>query len=36
MEIPKTLWLKKHMDPERFRNCQFFDLPDYRAFVQVL
>lgn len=31
MEIPKTLWLKNNMDPERFKNCQFFDLPDYRA-----
>lgn len=32
MEIPKTLWLKTHMDPERFKNCMFFDLPDYCAF----
>lgn len=36
MEIPKTLWLKKHMAAERFARCQFFDLPDfltYRATV---
>lgn len=29
MEIPKTLWLKNHMAPERFAKCQFFDLPDF-------
>lgn len=29
MEIPKTLWLKKHMKPELFARCQFFDLPDF-------
>lgn len=29
MEIPKILWLKKHMDPALFSRCQFFDLPDY-------
>lgn len=29
MEIPKTLWLKNHMTPERFSRCQFFDLPDF-------
>jgi ribulose kinase len=28
MEIPKILWLKNNMAPERFSNCQFFDLPD--------
>ncbi|KAI6046497.1 hypothetical protein EDC04DRAFT_2864704 [Pisolithus marmoratus] len=29
MEIPKILWLRKHMDPSLFSRCQFFDLPDY-------
>ncbi|KIJ70361.1 hypothetical protein HYDPIDRAFT_143648 [Hydnomerulius pinastri MD-312] len=29
MEVPKILWLKKHMDPTHFSRCQFFDLPDY-------
>ncbi|KIJ19817.1 D-ribulokinase [Paxillus involutus ATCC 200175] len=29
MEVPKILWLKKHMDPAHFSRCQFFDLPDY-------
>jgi ribulose kinase len=28
MEVPKILWLKKHMDATRFSQCQFFDLPD--------
>jgi len=32
MEIPKTLWLKKHMTPERFQRCQFFDLPDFLTY----
>ncbi|THH11285.1 hypothetical protein EW145_g762 [Phellinidium pouzarii] len=32
MEIPKTLWLKKHMDPSRFSQCQFFDLPDFLTY----
>lgn len=32
MEIPKTLWLKKHMDPARFSQCQFFDLPDFLTY----
>ena len=32
MEIPKTLWLKKHMAPERFARCQFFDLPDFLTY----
>ncbi|CED83400.1 Ribulose kinase and related carbohydrate kinases [Phaffia rhodozyma] len=32
MEIPKTLWLKKHMKADRFKNCQFFDLPDYLTY----
>jgi hypothetical protein len=25
MEIPKTLWLKKHMPAERFKECMFFE-----------
>ncbi|KIY67282.1 Pentulose kinase [Cylindrobasidium torrendii FP15055 ss-10] len=32
MEIPKVLWLKNHMDPKRFSNCQFFDLPDWLTY----
>lgn len=32
MEIPKILWLKNHMKPERFSRCQFFDLPDYLTY----
>ncbi|KAG8903075.1 hypothetical protein FRB99_003781 [Tulasnella sp. 403] len=32
MEIPKILWLKKHMPPEKFERCQFFDLPDYLTY----
>ncbi|GBE79116.1 Uncharacterized sugar kinase [Sparassis crispa] len=32
MEIPKTLWLKHHMKPERFARCQFFDLPDFLTY----
>ncbi|KAK4688037.1 D-ribulokinase, partial [Tremellales sp. Uapishka_1] len=32
MEIPKTLWLKKHMAAEKFKNCMFFDLPDYLTY----
>lgn len=32
METPKTLWLKKHMDAGRFRECMFFDLPDYLTY----
>ncbi|KAL7410972.1 Pentulose kinase [Mrakia frigida] len=32
MEIPKTLWLKRHMKPELFARCNFFDLPDYLTF----
>ncbi|KAL5508501.1 hypothetical protein ACEPAH_6120 [Sanghuangporus vaninii] len=38
MEIPKTLWLKKHMDSSLFSQCQFFDLPDllsYRATGEI-
>ena len=30
MEIPKTLWLQNNMSPDRFSQCQFFDLPDFR------
>lgn len=29
MEVPKILWLKKHVDAARFSHCQFFDLPDF-------
>jgi hypothetical protein len=25
MEIPKTLWLKKHMAEDRFKGCQLFE-----------
>ncbi|KII96035.1 hypothetical protein PLICRDRAFT_48957 [Plicaturopsis crispa FD-325 SS-3] len=32
MEIPKVLWLKKHMKPELFARCQFFDLPDFLTY----
>ncbi|EJD00891.1 Pentulose kinase [Fomitiporia mediterranea MF3/22] len=32
MEIPKTLWLKKHMDNSLFSRCQFFDLPDFLTY----
>ncbi|KAF8319228.1 Pentulose kinase [Cantharellus anzutake] len=32
MEIPKTLWLKNNMPPERFSQCQFFDLPDFLTY----
>ncbi|EPQ32165.1 uncharacterized protein PFL1_00362 [Pseudozyma flocculosa PF-1] len=32
MEIPKVLWLKKHMPAETFSKCMFFDLPDYLTY----
>jgi ribulose kinase len=32
MEIPKVLWLKKHMPPALFARCQFFDLPDFLTY----
>ncbi|KAJ7367864.1 FGGY family of carbohydrate kinase [Mycena albidolilacea] len=32
MEIPKILWLKHHMPPARFAQCQFFDLPDFLTY----
>ncbi|KAJ9478079.1 putative sugar kinase [Pseudozyma hubeiensis] len=32
MEIPKILWLKKHMPAELFKKCMFFDLPDYLTY----
>ncbi|KAJ3889217.1 Pentulose kinase [Lentinula edodes] len=32
MEIPKTLWLKNHMEPSLFTRCQFFDLPDFLTY----
>ncbi|KAJ5187255.1 hypothetical protein N7449_010249 [Penicillium cf. viridicatum] len=28
MEIPKILWLKNHMDPSKFQDCEFYDLAD--------
>ncbi|KAL4967848.1 FGGY-family carbohydrate kinase [Aspergillus stella-maris] len=28
MEMPKILWLKKHMDASLFQNCKFYDLAD--------
>ncbi|PWN88960.1 Pentulose kinase [Acaromyces ingoldii] len=32
MEIPKVLWLKRHMPASTFASCMFFDLPDYLTF----
>ncbi|KAI5449982.1 hypothetical protein NCC49_003873 [Naganishia albida] len=32
MEIPKTLWLKRHMQPEDFEKVFLFDLPDYLTY----
>ncbi|KAF8883452.1 FGGY family of carbohydrate kinase [Infundibulicybe gibba] len=32
MEIPKILWLKRHMEPTLFSRCQFFDLPDFLTY----
>ncbi len=32
MEIPKILWLKKHMPAKLFQQCMFFDLPDYLTY----
>ncbi|KAG8711493.1 hypothetical protein FRC08_015818 [Ceratobasidium sp. 394] len=32
MEIPKILWLSRHMSPENFKKCQFFDLPDWLTY----
>ncbi|KAI9507189.1 Pentulose kinase [Russula earlei] len=32
MEIPKILWLKHLMAPDRFDRCQFFDLPDFLTY----
>ncbi|KAF9480235.1 Pentulose kinase [Pholiota conissans] len=32
MEIPKILWLRNNMPPERFSKCQFFDLPDFLTY----
>lgn len=33
MEVPKILWLKNHMSPSLFSQCQFFDLPDYLTYA---
>ena len=32
MEVPKILWLSKHMSPQLFARCQFFDLPDFLTY----
>ncbi|KAK4698513.1 D-ribulokinase, partial [Phenoliferia sp. Uapishka_3] len=32
MEIPKVLWLKKHMPKEIFDSSMFFDLPDFLTY----
>lgn len=32
MEIPKVLWLKRHMPADLFPQCEFFDLPDWLTF----
>lgn len=32
MEIPKVLWLKRHMPADVFSKCMFFDLPDYLTY----
>jgi len=29
MEIPKILWLKTHLPPEKCSKCKFYDLPDF-------
>ncbi|KAK9471241.1 uncharacterized protein V1510DRAFT_368533 [Dipodascopsis tothii] len=29
MEIPKALWLKRHMPAGRFEDCKFYDLADF-------
>ena len=31
MEMPKILWLKKHMSPSQFKDCEFYDLADALA-----
>jgi Ribulose kinase len=28
MEVPKVLWLQRHMPPDLFRKCKFYDLAD--------
>ncbi|KAF8516640.1 Pentulose kinase [Gautieria morchelliformis] len=33
MEIPKVLWLKRHMPADLFERCHFFDLPDYITYL---
>jgi ribulose kinase len=32
MDLPKILWLKKHMKADLFSRCQFFDLPDFLTY----
>lgn len=31
MEMPKILWLKKHMSPSQIKDCEFYDLADALA-----
>ncbi|SGY19888.1 BQ5605_C017g08369 [Microbotryum silenes-dioicae] len=32
MELPKILWLKRHMPAALFQQCMFFDLPDFLTY----
>ncbi|POW11660.1 hypothetical protein PSTT_05197 [Puccinia striiformis] len=32
MEIPKVLWLKRHMPEQLFKQSMFFDLPDFLTY----
>jgi len=32
MELPKILWLKRHMPADVFSQCMFFDLPDFLTY----
>jgi D-ribulokinase len=32
MEIPKILWLKRHLPQDTFGRCKFYDLPDYLTY----
>ncbi|KAJ5329841.1 hypothetical protein N7452_010231 [Penicillium brevicompactum] len=33
MEMPKILWLKKHMNPSTFLDCKFYDLADALTYL---
>jgi ribulose kinase len=33
MELPKMLWLKRHMPKDVFARSSFFDLPDYLTYL---